>query len=61
MEKAKIECMNLINLVKKYNIPIIYQDEYNKNMFKFDRHNYMSILRNKMGTSPSLYIKNDKR
>ena len=61
MEKAKIECMNLINLVKKYNIPIIYQDEYNKNIYRYNWVRYLAILRTEMGTSPRLYIKNDKR
>jgi len=58
MEKARVKCLELINLLKKNktnNIRLIYKNEYTKNIYKFDRHMYLTILENKLGKKTGVY------
>lgn len=66
-EKSKVECEKLINMVRqkriifqKKNIADIYKDEYNKNLFKFDRFKYLATYRNSMDPSPRIHFEMDK-
>lgn len=45
MNKAKAECLKLINKIKQNKIAEIYTNEVNKNLFKFDGCKYLSIYK----------------
>jgi hypothetical protein len=45
VDRATRECNKLLDLIKKNKIAEIYKNEYNKNLFKFDRIRYLSIYK----------------
>lgn len=62
MEKARIECNKLINLVKKNKVAQIYRDEVKRTIYKFDSIKYLSIYKHrKISDETGVYFKMDNR